>query len=78
MIYLDKFYQDQACGVRAYNYGFLANGCSKKYDQDLDENEYLKYFECSVDDAYELIKLGYINDVQSKYVMSCAKEYIKK
>ena len=35
MIYLDKFYQDQACGVRAYNYGFLANGCSKKYDQDL-------------------------------------------
>ena len=44
----------------------------------LDENEYLKYFECSVDDAYELINLGYINDVQSKYVMSCAKEYIKK
>ena len=58
MIYLDKFYQDQACGVRAYNY--------------------LKYFECSVDDAYELINLGYINDVQSKDDMSCAKEYIKK
>lgn len=78
MIYLDKFYQDQACGVRAYNYVFLAKGCIKKYDLDLDENEFLKYFECSVDDAYELIELGYINDVQSKYVMSCAKEYIKK
>lgn len=78
IIYLDKFYQDQACGVRAYNYGFLATDCSKKYNQNLDKDEFLKYFKCSLDDAYELIKLGYINDVQSKYVMSCAKKYIKK
>lgn len=78
MVYLDKFYQDQACGVASYNYGFIALNCKKKFNQELDESEYLKYFECDLDDAYELTQLGYINDIQSKYVMMCAKKYLKK
>ena len=78
MVYLDKFYQDQACGVSSYNYGFVALNCKKKFNQELDESEYLKYFECDLDDAYELTQLGYINDIQSKYVMMCAKKYLKK
>ena len=78
MVYLDKFYQDQACGVASYNYGFVALNCQKKFNQELDESEYLKYFECDLDDAYELTQLGYINDIQSKYVMMCAKKYLKK
>lgn len=78
MVYLDKFYQDQACGVASYNYGFVALNCKKKFNQELDESEYLKYFECDLDDAYELTQLGYINDIQSKYVMMCAKKYLKK
>ncbi len=78
IVYLDKFYQDQACGVASYNYGFVALNCKKKFNQELDESEYLKYFECDLDDAYELTQLGYINDIQSKYVMMCAKKYLKK
>ena len=78
MVYLDKFYQDQACGVASYNYGFVALNCKKKFNQELDESEYLKYFECDLDDAYELTQLGYINDIQSKYVIMCAKKYLKK
>lgn len=78
MVYLDKFYQDQACGVASYNYGFVALNCKKKFNQELDESEYLKYFECDLDDAYELTQLGYINDIQSKYVMMCTKKYLKK
>ena len=78
IVYLDKFYQDQACGVASYNYGFVALNCKKKFNQELHESEYLKYFECDLDDAYELTQLGYINDIQSKYVMMCAKKYLKK
>ena len=77
LIYLDKFYQDQACGVSAYNYAFLAKNCVKVQEQNLDKDEFIKYFECDVADAYELIDLGYITDIQSKYTMEKAKQYIK-
>lgn len=78
MIFLDKFYQDQSCGVCAYNYSFLALDCEHKYQQNLDKNEAIKYFECSIDEVIELMDKGYFTDIQSKYTFNLAKKYIKK
>ena len=76
MIYLDKFYQDQSCGVCAYNYSYLALGCEKMQEQNLDDNEAIRYFECSIDEVMELVEKGYITDIQTKYTLNLAKPYI--
>ena len=76
MIYLDKFYQDQSCGVCAYNYSYLALGCEKMQEQNLDDNEAIRYFECSIDEVMELVEKGYITDIQTKYTLNLAKAYI--
>ncbi len=78
MILLDKFYQDQSCGVCAYNYNYLALNCEKKGKQNLDENEAIRYFECTVDEVIELMEMGYLTDIQTKYTLNLAKQYIKK
>ncbi len=49
-----EFYQDQGCS-RALNRAFIAYGCEKKYEQDLDKDEYIKTFECTYDEALELM-----------------------
>lgn len=76
LILLDKFYQDQSCGVCAYNYSFLAQDCKKVQDQSLDKDEALRFFECSIPEAMELMQQGYITDIQSKYTLNLAKPYI--
>lgn len=78
MLLLDKFYQDQSCGVCAYNYNYLALGCEKKQEQELDDNEAIRYFECTVDEVFELLERGYFTDIQTKYTLNLAKPYIKK
>ena len=64
-------------GVACYNYSYLAKDCVKDGKQNLDKDEFIKYFECNIGEAYELINLGYITDIQSKYTMEKAKKYIK-
>jgi len=78
MLLLDKFYQDQSCGVCAYNYNYLALGCEKKQNQELDENEAIRYFECQIDEVFELLERGYFTDIQTKYTLNLAKQYIKR
>lgn len=74
---LGQFYQDQGCSA-AYNKSFLAEGCRKIGSQSLDGSEFIKYFECSVDELYELVELGMINDLQSQYTIEKAKQYIRR
>ena len=74
---LGEFYQDQGCSG-AYNKSFLAEGCRKIGSQSLDSSEFIKYFECSVDELYELVELGLINDLQSQYTIEKAKQYIRR
>lgn len=74
---LGDFYQDQGCSS-AYNKSFLAEGCRKIGSQSLDSSEFIKYFECSVDELYELVELGMINDLQSQYTIEKAKQYIRR
>ena len=74
--FIDSYYQDQGC-MSAYNYSYIAFGCRKKQDQNLDKNEYIRYFECKYEEALELVELGYIKDINSKYTLEKSRQYIK-
>ena len=76
MTLLGSFYQDQGCSG-AYNKAFLAEGCKKVSEQHLDGDEFIRYFECSYDEALELIDMGMINDAQSQLVFERSKQYLK-
>lgn len=77
IIKIAEFYQDQGCS-RALNKAFIAYGCEKKYDQNLDEDEYIKYFKCTYDEALELMELGYITDSNSMLTLERSKQYIER
>ena len=74
---LGEFYQDQGCSG-AYNKVFLAEGCKMVGDQSLDSSEFIKYFECSIDELFELVENGMINDLQSQFAIERAKQYIRR
>lgn len=75
--YLDSFYQDQGCS-EAYNYAYLALDCEKVKEQKLDKDEFVRYFLCNYEEVLELVKMGYIKDIQSKYALELSKQYIKR
>lgn len=72
-----NFYQDQGCSS-AMNYLFVALGCEKKYEQKLDEDEFVKYFECTYDEALELVEMGYIQGAESVLTLEKSKKIVKK
>lgn len=71
------FYQDMGCSS-AYNETFLATGCKWLKNQNLDESEYIKYFECTYDEALELVDMNYIEGCNAVISLNKAKKYIKK
>lgn len=71
------FYQDMGCSS-AYNETFLATGCKWLKNQNLDESEYIKYFECTYDEALELVDMNYIEGCNAVIALNKAKKYIKK
>lgn len=75
--YLGSFYQDQGCSA-ALNHYFIAFNCEKKYDQQLDQDEFVKYVEVSLKDLDYLIEHGYIRGLNSAYTIEKAKEYLKE
>lgn len=75
--YLDTFYQDQGCS-EACNHAYLALNCEKIKEQNLDKDEVVRYFLCNYDEVLELVKMGYIKDIQSKYALELSKKYIKE
>lgn len=77
MIHLDSYYQDEGCSA-AYNQIFLALDCEKKYEQKLDRDEYIRYFECTFKEALELDKMGYIKSASGKLALEKAKTYLKR
>lgn len=75
--YLGKFYQDQGCSS-ALNHYFIAFNCEKKYDQDLDESEFIKYIKVDFNELNKLINEGYITSLNSAFTIEKAKQYIKE
>lgn len=76
-IKLTSYYQDQGC-MAAYNHSFLALDCKKVTKQNLDHDEYIHYFECTYEEAIELMELGYMNDANSMLALEKSKQYIRR
>lgn len=76
MIHLGGFYQDMGISS-AFNQLFLAIGCEKKESQHLDEGEFVRYFECTYEEALELIDMGYIQGCNAIITLEKAKQYVK-
>lgn len=76
LIPLTNFYQDQGIGG-AMNYAFLAMGCHKKYEQDLDRDEYIKYLECNFKDLIMLVNNGIIKDANGIITIEMARKVLR-
>lgn len=77
MILMDSFYQDEGVSS-ALNHIFLARGCEKKYRQELDRDEVVRYMIFSYDELFELEKLGYIMGGNAKLALEKSKKYIRR
>lgn len=77
IVTLAKYYQDQGCSA-ALNYSFLALGCKKNKEQNLDKDEYIRYFECTFEEMLELLDIGYIRDANSIITIERARNYIRE
>ena len=75
-VYLDSFYQDEGVSS-ALNHIFLALDCEKKYDQELDKDEIVKYMTFNYDELFELEKMGYISGCNTKLALEKSKVYMK-
>lgn len=76
MIELDSYYQDEGVSA-AFNHSFLALNCIKKFDQDLGENEIIKYTTLTLDELIELDQKGILSGANSKLTLAKVKEYFK-
>ena len=76
MIELDSFYQDEGVSS-ALNHIFLALDCEKKFDQDLDKDEIIKYMTFNYEELFELEKIGYIKGCNTKLALEKSKTYMK-
>lgn len=73
---IDSFYQDEGCSA-AFNHIYLGLNCKKKYEQNLDENEIIKYMTFNYDELFELEELGYIKGCNTKIALAKSKVYMK-
>jgi len=64
LIKTGEYYQDQGCS-RGINKSYLALGCQRIKEQSLDNDEYVKYFECTYQEMLELIDMGYISSANT-------------
>jgi len=77
LIPIGSFYQDQGCGA-AYNHYFIATNCKKVKEQNLDDEEFIKYVLVNYDELNWLIDNGYIKGLNSAYAIEKGKSLIKK
>ena len=76
MIHLDSYYQDEGSSA-AFNHSFLGLNAKKMYDQELDENEIIRYLTLTYNELLEMDKEGLISGANSKLTLSKIKDYIK-
>ena len=77
LVPLVKFYQDEGCSA-AFNHIFLALDCEKTGNQHLDSDEFIRYFECTFEEAIELAEKGYICGANSLLAIEKTKNYLKR
>lgn len=77
MMLIDSFYQDEGISS-ALNHIFLAQGCERRYDQQLDKDEIVRYMKFNYEELFELERLGYIMGGNSKLALEKSKKYIRR
>ncbi len=75
--YLGSHYQDPG-SIRTKVDTFLATGCKKVKNQNLDEGEFVKYIEIPYELAIELMNEGLFMDSNSYIAFSKANNYLEK
>ena len=75
LIEVVSYYQDDGVSG-AYNRGFVALNCKKVSDQMLDPGEFIRYFECNIDELFELYEKGYIQGGGSQLLIERSKKYL--
>ena len=73
---IDSFYQDEGCSA-ALNHLFIAKNVEKTNDQELDEDELVRYMLFNYDELFELENMGYIRGSNSKLLLEKSKKYMK-
>ena len=76
MIEMDSFYQDEGCSA-ALNHIYLALDCEKKFEQELDKDEIVKYMMFNYEELLELENMGYIKGCNTKLALEKSKVYMK-
>lgn len=69
---IDSFYQDEGISS-AHNYILYAENCKRKFLQDLDKDEIIRYILFNYDELLELEKKEYINGANSKLALTRIK-----
>lgn len=77
VIDLGGFYQDMGCSA-AYNRLFMGINAIKTKEPHFDKDEIVTTFECGLDEAFELIDLGYIKGCNAIITLERAKKYKRK
>lgn len=77
IISLGGFYQDMGISS-AYNRMFLIRNCIETHELNPDPGEFVKYFKCTLDEALELVNMGYIEGCNALITLDRAKKYIKR
>ncbi len=72
---LVEYYPDEASS-KSINYIYLAEGCEKTSEQNLDDDEYISALEITIEEFAELIRLGYIRGGISIMAYLAVKEYL--
>lgn len=75
LIEVVNYYQDDGVSG-AYNRGFVALNCKKVSDQNLDPGEFIRYFECNIDELFELYEKGYIQGGGSQLLIERSRKYL--
>lgn len=74
---LGGFYQDMGVSA-AYNRIFLGLDAVKTGEQHLDDGEFIQYFTCTLENALELIDMGYIEGCNAIITLQRAEKYLRK
>ena len=73
-IYLDSFYQDQGVSS-AYNHIYLANNCTRQFEQELGESEIVRYMSVNLEELEEFERKNYICGGNTKLALCKLKKY---
>lgn len=77
LILLDTFYQDEGISS-ALNRSYIILDAERKYNQTLDDSEYIKYMLFTYDELLELEKIGYISGANTKLTLCRYKDWRRK